>query len=551
MLNEITLATTSADAAATSRSQTDQTPADQAPAEAAQPAEIPVPFSRAVADFSQQDWDVAGAIDDDPKSGWAVQPQLGRWHEAVFETAEPCGTRGRQHTRRAAEVPSRWSAHAGPFPPRRDHTAGPLAADSLPSDVEAALAIAADQRSDEQRTAIRDFYATLDPELAALDEAVAEHAKQEPPYPPTEAQTLVAGDGTRETHVHVRGDFLSKGDLVAPSTPAVLHPLEAQSDSPNRVDLARWLVDDDNPLTPRVTVNRQWRLLFGYGLVRTDEDFGSRGEPPTHPELLDWLARRFIDDAWSLKSLTRLIVTSASYRQSSHASAHLVEIDPQNRLLARQNRYRLSGEIVRDANLTVSGLLNRAGGGARVRPPLPAGVAELGYANSIKWPESQGADKYRRGLYIHIQRTVPYPMLTTFDQPDSTTTCTRRERSNTPLQALTLLNDPVFYECAQGLGRRIVDEGGATTSGRIDYAVRLCLGRDAVPGERATLTRLHDELLAACAADPQAAAAMVGVEPAADGPIDNATIYNATLELAAWTAVGRGLLNLDEFMTRE
>jgi hypothetical protein len=204
-----------------------------------------------------------------------------------------------------------------------------------------------------------------------------------------------------------------------------------------------------------VAVNRTWQYLFGQGLVSTPNDFGTRGDPPTHPELLDWLATEYVRLGWRRKELIRLIVTSATYRQSSHVRLELRDRDPKNTLLARQNRFRLSAEVIRDASLAVSGLLNPEVGGPSIRPPLPADVAALGYANSVRWQESAGKDKYRRGMYVFFQRTVPYPMLITFDAPDGVVTCTRRERSNTPLQSLTLLNDPVFYECAQAMAEHV------------------------------------------------------------------------------------------------
>jgi hypothetical protein len=228
-----------------------------------------------------------------------------------------------------------------------------------------------------------------------------------------------------------------------------------RGEQPDRLDLARWLVDPSNPLAPRVAVNRIWQHLFGYGLVRTPNDFGKRGELPSHPELLDWLATEFPRLGWSRKAMIRLILTSATYRQSSHYRTDLNDRDPNNVLFARQNRFRLEAENVRDVYLAASGRLNPAINGPGIRPPLPADIAALGYANSVKWAPSKGAEQYRRGLYIFFQRTVPYPMLSAFHAPDSNMTCTRRERSNTPLQALTLLNDPVFFDCAQALGHSL------------------------------------------------------------------------------------------------
>jgi hypothetical protein len=369
------------------------------------------------------------------------------------------------------------------------------------------------------------------------------------------AAILVEEENSRDTRIHVRGDFLRRGEAVLPGTPGVLHPFAARGARPDRLDLARWLVDPANPLTARVTVNRFWRHLFGRGLAPTLDDFGTRGDPPSHPELLDWLANAFVDagvtrsqsykvtktaagspdppcnDAtlvtlvtrprpWSQKSLIRLIVHSATYRQASIHRPELASRDPLNVLLARQGRFRLEAENVRDTWLAASGLLTRELGGPSVRPPLPADIAAIGYAGSIKWQNSDGPDRYRRGLYVFFQRTVPYPMLTTFDAPDSTAACTRRERSNTPLQALTLLNDPVFFECAQALGRRMTALQGDTAS-RLRFAFEHCLGRAPSREELARLEQLH-------AAHSRLASP------------DDSLI-----------AAARVVMNLDEFVTRE
>jgi len=392
--------------------------------------------------------------------------------------------------------------------------------------------------------------------LRKAEAALAEHGKKQPPPPATKAQITIETDPPPPTHVHIRGDFLRKGERVEPHTPAVLPPLAGGPGArPTRLDLARWLVSPGHPLTGRVTVNRVWQHLFGRGLVGTPDDWGKRGERPTHPELLDWLAVEFggrPSDAppepgspvrpWSLKSLVRLVVTSATYRQSSEPRPDLRQRDPRNLLLARQSRFRPEAEIMRDLVLAVSGLLHREVGGPSIRPPLPADIAALGYANSVKWTETTGPARYKRGMYIFLQRTVPYPLLATFDAPDSNTACTRRERSNTPLQALTLLNDPAFVEGAQALGRRLVAEGGPSPEGRVGLAFRLCLSREPTSTEAERLTAFQREIARLCAADPQAARKLAG--PGPDPGSDPA-------ELASWVAVARTVLNLDEFLTRE
>ncbi len=373
--------------------------------------------------------------------------------------------------------------------------------------------------------------------------ALAAHAKKAPSG--TKARTLSLGP-TRPTHVLIRGDFLRPGVEVKPGVPGVLP--QARSSS-TRLDLAKWIVAPDNPLTARVTVNWVWSKFFGRGIVATPEDFGTQGEKPSHPALLDWLASEFISPtqsrtgAWSLKRLHKLIVMSAAYKRSSVSSPELLKRDPLNILLARQLRMRLEAELLRDNALTVSGLLNREVGGPSIRPPQPPGISELTYANSAKWAESKGPAKYKRGLYIWFQRTSPYPMLTTFDSPDSNVCVVRRERSNTPLQALTLLNDAVFVEAAQALGQRVLTESkSATDAERLTRAFRLCLGRTPQPAESMRLVTLLAKFRKLVNTDPTGAAKLLGSHTPAGVP---------ATEAAAWVALARTLMNLDEFMTRE
>ena len=521
---------------------------------------VPVVLENASADFSQgkdgKEWPVAAAIDGNAETGWAVAPEFGKPHQAVFELREPLGSGdpltltvtldhqyGQQHTIGRARI----SVTASPKPVRPT---------GLPDEVAQALRVAAANRTKEQRAAIVKYYRTVDPELAKLDAAVAEHAKKAPvdPGTTTKAQTFVELATPRQTHVLIRGDFLRKGAEVEPHTPAVLPEL-ISDDTPNRLDLAKWLVDPKNPLTSRVTVNRFWQRYFGRGLVVTSDDFGTQGTPPSHPELLDWLASRFIEQDWSMKRLHKLIVTSAAYRQSSAARADLDERDPQNVYLARQGRFRVEAEIVRDLSLAASGLLNSDIGGPSVRPPQPAGISELTYANAAKWVESKGPDRYRRGMYTHFQRTSPYPMLMTFDAPDSNVCVVRRDRSNTPLQALTLLNDAVFFECAQSLGKRILSESSSAsadkTAGvaeRIRHGFQICLSREPTSAELDRLQRLYETFHATCQTDSEAAAKLAGsaVSVAGDKPSPA-----EVAEAAAWVALARTLLNLDEFVTRE
>jgi hypothetical protein len=379
-----------------------------------------------------------------------------------------------------------------------------------------------------------------DADLKTREQALAAHLKKAPN--PSKAMALAAGPA-RPTHVMIRGDFLRKGVEVKPGTPGVL---PATSGGGTRHDLAKWIVSPDNPLTARVTVNWVWAKFFGRGIVATPEDFGTQGEKPSHPELLDWLAGEFRDPAgcgWSMKKLHKLIVTSATYRQSSKVGAERSARDPLNVLLARQSRLRLEAEIVRDGALAASGLLNRTVGGPSIRPPQPPGISELTYANSAKWVETTGPEKYKRGLYIWFQRTSPYPMLMTFDTPDSNVCVVRRERSNTPLQALTLLNDAVFVECARALARRVLTEKtDEPDCERVEHGFRLCLGREPTGEETRRLLKLFGEFKKLAAADPAEAAKLLGGHTPDGIP---------PAEAAAWVALARTILNLDEFVTRE
>lgn len=391
----------------------------------------------------------------------------------------------------------------------------------------------------------------------------------------------------RTTHVMIRGDFLRTGDEVSPHTPEILPPLGvAAGQTPSRLDLARWLVHPQNPLTPRVVMNRVWKHLLGQALVPSVEDFGSRGDLPSHPELLDWLAAEFtlptlemlpppragavpvFRGPWSLKRMIKIITCSATYRQSSSPRLELQDRDPKNTWLARQNRFRVEGEVVRDLALAASGLLKSSIGGPSVRPKQPPGVSELTYAGSARWIESAGSDRYRRGMYTWFQRTSPFPMLTTFDAPDSNVTCTRRERSNTPLQSLTLLNDPVFVECAQALGRRVFLDQPTDPGLRWSRLFALGLSRPPASDEKQLLQQLFEAFRNELAKQPVLVENLIGTPGGTEEPegISNETASTTTpngsnpvagftpeqkANLAATVAVARVVLNLDEFVTRE
>jgi hypothetical protein len=400
-----------------------------------------------------------------------------------------------------------------------------------------------------------------------------------PPY--SYAPVLLENDTPPKTYIHLKGDWREHGAEVEAGTLAVLPPLPAlpEGDKPSRLALARWLVSPENPLTARVAVNRIWQELFGRGIVNTSEDFGTQGDRPSHPELLDWLASEFRGTAsapgpgtdstvhaaqtarlgtvksvpstvpWSMKQMVRLIVTSATYRQSSNVRPELTASDPDNTLVGRQSRPRLPAELIRDEALSAAGLLDLRIGGKSVKPPQPKGVAELSYAGSVKWEESSGADRYRRGLYVHFQRTTPYPQLMNFDAPSSNLSCTRRERTDTPLQALNLMNDPVFFEAAQGLAFRVMREappsGAPTVPGgfrdKLNYAFLVSLGRSPSAHEAERLGTYFDETLRKLAGNPETVS----------GLFPNRIEGVPQADAAAWVELSRVLLNLDEFLTRE
>ncbi len=403
-----------------------------------------------------------------------------------------------------------------------------------------AFQLPADKRNADQAKLVRDAFIAADPRSKAAktrrDQAAAKTA---------DLMVMKELDQPRETYIALRGDFLRPDKETGLLHPGGLHavapelPAEAGR---TRLDLARWLVDPANPLTPRVTINRIWLRYFGRGLVETEEDFGTQGTPPTHPELLDWLSGEFIRRRWSLKEMHRLIVMSATYRQASRSRSDLAEKDPRNLLLARQERVRVEAEVVRDAALAASGLLDPTIGGPSVRPPQPDGVYAFTQTQK-KWTADSGPSRYRRGMYTLFFRSAPYPLFTTFDAPDFSTVCTRRIRSNTPLQALTVANDEAFVEISQGLAARVLKElqdGDADT--RIRRAYILCLCRDPNSTELAALRGFFDRQLENLTADTERSMKLLS------GDLQK---FETPADAAAFVLVCRAILNTDAFITRE
>ncbi len=397
-------------------------------------------------------------------------------------------------------------------------------------------------RTANQKREILNGYIHSVPEWAEANRKITDLMKEWPYGPWTMA--LARRPIERQTRIFRRGDWKRQEDLVKPGTPSILHSFP-ESAPLNRLGLARWIVAKENPLTARVIVNRIWQQYFGQGLVSTPEDFGSRSTPPSHPALLDYLALEFQDSGWSWKHLHRMIVTSATYRQSSKIDPLDSEKDPANRYLSRAPRFRVEAETVRDVSLAISGLLSHKIGGPSVYPPIPDGVLNLGYGKPMDWPVSKGEDRYRRGMYTFWKRSVPYPGLLVFDAPQGEVSCARRIRSNTPLQALTTLNDAVFVEAAQAFGLRIWKEGGRTDQSRMTFAFRLSTGR------RPDVFELNRLLTFLREQERNFAGRTAAAVYVASTDVNNIAPDLDLHRIAPWVLVARLLLNLDETISRE
>ncbi|WP_435011029.1 PSD1 and planctomycete cytochrome C domain-containing protein [Tundrisphaera lichenicola] len=500
---------------------------------------------------------VAYAIDDKNETAWGIDAGPGRrnvGHEAVFVAEAPVEavdgkielTFGLKQNHGGWNSDDLMTNNLGRF--RISVTDDPeAAADPVPPRVREALAVPRDRRSPEQINTIFSYWRTTVPGWDLLNQRIEAAWKGHP----AGATTLVlqAKSEPRMTSILKRGDFLKPGKPVGPGVPAFLHPLPPGA-SLDRLTFAKWLVARESPTTARSFVNRAWQAYFGTGLVSTPEDLGTQSEPPSHPGLLDWLAVEFMEDGWKVKDLHRLIVNSATYRQSSKATPELLAEDPYNRLLARGSRLRVEGEIVRDIQLAASGLLNPAMGGRSLMPPAPAYLFQppASYA-PFPWIEEQGPDRYRRGIYTLRRRSTPYPMLATFDVPNGNTSCVRRDRSNSPLQALMTLNEPLAVEAARALARLALAEGGSTDADRIAYAFRRCVGRAPAEAECSILVKLLEEQRRRFAEGWVNPWAMV-TGANADRP-ENLPKGASPTQWAAYTVVARVLLNLDETITKE
>jgi hypothetical protein len=502
-----------------------------------------IALQNASADFAQNDFPASAALDGNPKTGWAIAPQFGKAHIAIFEVkCDDAGLKGGTVITVTMEQDYGGKHTIGKFRLSATNAARPVRVVKLPEAVTKALAVPADKRTDAHKSEIVKYYRSTAPELKATRDKIAALKKQEAADAPPTTLVMKELPKLRETHVMIRGNFRNTGEKVEPGVPAKLNPLP-EGQALNRLTLAKWLVDPANPLVPRVLMNRIWARYFGRGFVETSEDYGAQGEPPTNPELLDWLATELIGRKWSLKAMHRLIVTSATYRQSSKAPRELFERDPYNQLLARGPRFRLDAEAVRDNALAISGLLTEKLGGPSVFPYQPEGVWFNPYS-SDKWVVSTGGDQYRRGLYTFWRRTAPYAAFMAFDAPSREVCTERRPRTNTPLQALATLNDKAFVECSAALARRIMTEARGGDRERAIHGFRLCVARAPTDKEMQYLLELYAESLEKYRKDPKAAAvlALSGL-PAPPKDL-------STAELAAWTVVANVLLNLDETITK-
>ena len=490
-------------------------------------------FLGARADFAQDKWAATNAIDGkidegNKGTGWAISPQFGKPHYLILTTAELISFKGTTKIQVVLDQQYGSQHTLGRF--RITARTGQLANDDIPPAIVKALAIEVAKRDTKQTAALFAYFREQDSVAKTLQ---AELKKPAPVSPAMSVRVISQrANSPRVSHLLHRGEFKQPREKVTPTTLSVL-PKATNRAQGDRLDLAHWLVNGLNPLVPRVTANHIWANLFGEGIVRTMNDFGVRGDAPTHPELLDWLALELVKHKWSRKAMIRLIVSSATYRQSSVHRPEMAALDPGNLLLHRQNRFRVEAEIIRDLNLAASGLLARQIGGPSVFPPLPSGVAALSYANNFKWVTSKGENRYRRGLYTFFKRTSPHPNLITFDCPDSNVTCVKRTRSNTPLAALTTLNNEVFIESAKALAKHLLKEKSSDAE-RIVLGFKICVAREPSTNEHDALINLLKQSRAYYATHPLEAKEL-----------------NGNPEASALTATARVMLNLDEFITRE
>ncbi len=507
-----------------------------------------VPMKKVAASESQSGYPADGILSKDPGlHGWAIEtgpsPNGIPRRFAVFVAEKPFGFEGGSElTIRMKHQMRHSSRNIGRFRIAATSANDPAWSAKLPARLWPVLEMKPEQRTAKQTESLEAAYRQESPLLDPARKQLADLQSDLKKLGIATAMVMEEKPGLARpaTFIRERGSFLSRGEEVYADVPSALNPLP-KGETPNRLALAEWLVSEDNPLTARVTVNRFWETIFGRGLVETSEDFGTQGELPSHPELLDFLATYFMDNQWSMKKIQRLMVTSATYRQSSRDTPELIARDPYNRLYARGPRFRLEAEAVHDLALSAGGLLSLKMYGPSVFPFQPDGIWDVPYS-SDKWIASQGDDRYRRSVYTFIRRSAPYPSLVTFDAPSREFCTVRRVRTNTPLQALTTLNDPFFFEAARAMAVRMVKQGGDTDAARASYGFRLVVSRTPTPAELDRVLAYYQEQLNRYRADNKAAAEVIGIktEPPPNAP-----------ELAAWTLAANVLLNMDETLSKD
>ena len=505
---------------------------------------LPIKLEDAAADFSQKGWDVANAIDGNRKTGWAISPQFAKPHWASFtfaeplpfdpETQQPKVSLGQYYGRGRVIGKPRISIYTGD-------------ADflSLSEGIRKLAKKDAAKLSKGDRKKLRAEFDKQNPELKKLDRNIARLKKEIEAVKPDTTLVMQEMETPRETFVMIRGEYENLGDAVETGTPAVL-PQNQSSGRGDRLELAHWLTSPENPLLARVTVNRWWAQLFGTGLVKTLEDFGTQSESPSHPELLDWLASELIDSGWSMKHIHKQMVMSEAFQRSATITATMREVDPENRFLARGPRFRLPAESIRDNALAMSGLLSDKMYGPPIMPYQPENIWRSVGRNQPKWIAAKNEDRFRRGTYVVWKRAAPYPSFINFDAPDRGSCTVNRGRSNTPLQALTLLNDPAYAEMSLAMADRILQESGAKSDeGRLSYGFQLAVSRTPTKEELQVLLQLLQSERATVSADESL------VKARTKTPFEGMKVHSKDqAELAAWFAVANALLNLDETMNQ-
>lgn len=510
-----------------------------------EPGKEPVPLKLTLAkvDYTQPSFSAKGLIDGkrDLLSAWAIAAEFGKPHWATMDLAKP--VEPAPGSKLLFKLEHLYGGGRNVGRPRFSASPEPARQHALPKEIGDLLRKPKPTARETKK--LLAHYLKSDDELAKLEKAVAAAKKKVYAIKPVTTLVMVEMNKPRETRVMSRGNYLDPKQKVAPGTPAALHPWKKEWPA-NRLGFAQWLVDPANPLVARVAVNRWWGQFFGSGIVSTEEDFGSQCEPPTHPELLDWLAVEFMEKGWSMKKLHKTIVLSATYGQSSRVTPELLEKDPNNLWFARGPRFRLTAEMIRDNALRISGLLSEKMGGSPIYPPQPAGLWRQTGRNEPKYVAATNQDRFRRGIYVIWRRAAPYPSFVNFDGPDRSACHPKRSRTNTPLQALTLLNDEAYVEMALGFAIRVLeDKPKADLDERLRYAFRRTLAREPDARELNILRELHAGELARLIKDKGSAKNLL------DGI--KAVKFSAKLDpnqLAAWFFVANALLNLDETVTK-